>query len=743
MSKIQLQNKKFFERNPLDLKAGIIILMIIFISFNLFFFYKVKYHPGNLYFVADDGNDKNTGLSQSQAFKTIQHSVDIAEQKDSIRILPGIYRESVIFNKSGKSNNHIRLYAAPDDRGKVIIAGSQPSSDMKWEKCDSLSCPNIPNNSLNSVYYTQLVNWPESPGIIVENINGSARKMHLARDPDFQITTLWKYHQNWWTASDSTISTENLIDKKNLAEYVNLTGSTIHLIDAGTRCGMMYYTKKIEEHDKKNSILKLDTPVGFSIFGSQEAGLGPYTKYFIEGKPEFLNSAGEWYFDKTDNLLYLWPFSAGNPENLSIEIGKRPHGVLITNGSNLHFDGLSVKYIANQDGWASAFSIDPETKNNINNINLKNLTIGFASRGFSIVSDHQDTTINNISIDSAKVSNIVNESVSVATSGDTSPRVKNISITNSRFYDSSYRDNIAAIALYHVSNVSIMNNQIRNMGFYGIHISGYEREEIISKNIKIERNLIENVCNNISACAALKFWGGKYNDTVAKNNILKNNKGWSFCQEQKYGQGYAFGAFISNASGIDILGNIALKNTGASYVVYPRQIEANNNRFINNLAAYSDVGLELANPAEIFDYDTNVSKTRHNNTVVKNNIFLKNRIGIGVDPANENKVYIDYNAYIENADAMKYKNIFLKNVKAISDYNTNWDTHSLDTDKNGFKEEAVSNYNIPYMSVLRGRGEPKFKNPLLQLPLNILGLRSDIGPCKFKRTENSCPEAIN
>ena len=80
-----------------------------------------KSFGGVIYHVdVDGGSDYNTGLSRSQAFRTIQHAVDRAFDGDTILVWPGVYREAVSFE--GKK---ITVQSAAD--AAVITAPGQDS----------------------------------------------------------------------------------------------------------------------------------------------------------------------------------------------------------------------------------------------------------------------------------------------------------------------------------------------------------------------------------------------------------------------------------------------------------------------------------------------------------------------------------------------------------------------------------------------------------------------------------------
>jgi len=55
---------------------------------------------GGLIFHVDgtDGSDHNTGLTRSQAFRTIRHAVDVTFNGDTVLVWPGLYRETISFD---------------------------------------------------------------------------------------------------------------------------------------------------------------------------------------------------------------------------------------------------------------------------------------------------------------------------------------------------------------------------------------------------------------------------------------------------------------------------------------------------------------------------------------------------------------------------------------------------------------------------------------------------------------------
>ncbi|MBN3906140.1 MAG: right-handed parallel beta-helix repeat-containing protein [Nostoc sp. NMS1] len=77
------------------------------------------------YYVSVTGNDKNSGLSNSSAFRTIQKAANLTNPGDTVLIMNGVYRNAnpngqvVSITRSGKANAWIKFKAYPGHRPKI------------------------------------------------------------------------------------------------------------------------------------------------------------------------------------------------------------------------------------------------------------------------------------------------------------------------------------------------------------------------------------------------------------------------------------------------------------------------------------------------------------------------------------------------------------------------------------------------------------------------------------------------
>ncbi|MEH1869397.1 MAG: right-handed parallel beta-helix repeat-containing protein [Nostoc sp.] len=77
------------------------------------------------YYVSGSGNDKNSGLTPSSAFRTIQRAADLTNPGTTVLIMDGVYKNStpagsaLVIKRSGKANSWITYKAYPGDKPKI------------------------------------------------------------------------------------------------------------------------------------------------------------------------------------------------------------------------------------------------------------------------------------------------------------------------------------------------------------------------------------------------------------------------------------------------------------------------------------------------------------------------------------------------------------------------------------------------------------------------------------------------
>jgi parallel beta-helix repeat protein len=84
---------------------------------------------GTTYYVSARGNDNNSGLSSSSAFRTIQKAANLTNPGDTVLIMNGVYTNAnpkgqiVLINRSGTANAWIKFKAYPGHSPKLRLNG--------------------------------------------------------------------------------------------------------------------------------------------------------------------------------------------------------------------------------------------------------------------------------------------------------------------------------------------------------------------------------------------------------------------------------------------------------------------------------------------------------------------------------------------------------------------------------------------------------------------------------------------
>ena len=92
-----------------------------------------------VYFVSPAGNDKNPG-TQNAPFATVKKAAQKAAAGDTVKILPGLYREQIIFRNSGKKDAPITFEGVRGKDGEFLtVIEGIGTSLAKWEAAPEIA----------------------------------------------------------------------------------------------------------------------------------------------------------------------------------------------------------------------------------------------------------------------------------------------------------------------------------------------------------------------------------------------------------------------------------------------------------------------------------------------------------------------------------------------------------------------------------------------------------------------------
>mgnify|MGYP006283294807 CR=1 FL=1 len=658
----------------------------------------------DLWVDAVDGDDHNDGQKASEPFRTIQRAADEAGPGTTVRILPGVYRESVRPATSGTASAPI-VFVAEEGPGTVLVRGSQPSSSFDWSPVPSGSIDLPDDVDPANIYRADIQDseGDQPPRFIVEldDEDQVSRRLPLAREPDWHVATDWRYHELWWTADGGSevaqcnpsaadsdwncdlpsrcanrLTDRNVfpepdprIDGGDLTTLEDLTGARLIAMDA--KWGHYVYDRRIVGHDWQKGQITVEGRC-LQDGGQNDPGLGWGTKYYVEDHPALLDSPGEWWYDGDTGRLYLWSPENADPATLDIEIARRNVGFDLTNRSHITLDGLTVELVnreAVKQGWG----------NGAQGNTVRNATLRYADFGVTVLHSGEGVT-RDFTLEDSEIAYIDTNGLFISEWWDGAPTptagwqpsTEDIVIRGNEFHHLGFRtdvDNANGIKIQFANRLRFEDNHVHDVAHNGVQFLwsviesdktyGFSPSEIKTGEILVKDNLFEDVCQLTTDCGGLKFWGQPphshvFRDVLVTGNVFRDNVAWTYVGEQREGwwiggnscevQGQAgFGLYLDYVSGVHAYRNIAYNNAYAAFMLTGTWRDGPI-IFYNNIAANSLYGFRLSGLQE----DTHGGSV---DTRIVNNIIAGNEgYGVYQCTADENfgNMTVDHNLYYEN-----------------------------------------------------------------------------------------------
>jgi hypothetical protein len=664
----------------------------------------------DLWVDASAGNNGNDGLSPAHAFSTISKAASTAGQGTTIHILPGIYREAIRPTQSGSVAQPI-VYRAEGGLNTVIVRGSESSKSLTWQQLDTNLIGLPIGVDPSQIYYTDLSGWnlDGPPRFVVEldDQGNPLTRLPLAREPDWNVVTEWKYTEYWWAADGgsrpetcnplafpypqtqcdlASRSSTQLTDLTNdtypsgveagsLATLGDLTGATLVAVD--TVEGHYVYRRTIIAHDKAAGKITVDRACEFDA-DPANPGLGWGSKYYVEGKPSLLDSPGEWWYDTINKRLYLWPVTPINPASQNLEISHFGNGFDLHNRSYITLEGLNIEYFnenaINQVDWTT----DRSYGNTLRNLNLRYANIGVDINQSVSVNESPSNVINGFTLEDSEVAYMDTLGVGLSQNweGGSNPDlfthsgVINTNIRNNDFHDLGFRsdnDTARGLGFEYADRLRFEGNHVHNIAHNGVQFSlsviqssktsGFTPSEIKTGDILVKDNIFEEACLLGTDCGELKIWGSSPNSHVFRNflitgNLFRNTFGWSYISEQRQRWMGDNGSQVKGMGGFGLFldqvsGIVAYRNIAYNNAFYGYTIYGHwgdgDIVFVNNVAANSVYGMNLGGD--------DINGADPVNTKLLNNIFVNNEnFGLYLNKVDGpyTNMAVDYNLYFNN-----------------------------------------------------------------------------------------------
>ncbi len=337
-----------------------------------------EFKPGAAirYIDFESGDDANDGLSKQKPWK--HHPWDpnaggkakACKGENTYVFKQGVvYRGEMDANESGTEATPIILTRdASWGTGPAVVCGSETVTG--WKKgADNAAIPEP-----ERVWYVDL-NWaPRNLWMVGKD--GAVTRIALARTPNWSITDPDDIKSEWWAWKNP---------EKPFDNYATINGQQRHVAfdkeHINTSKPQDYYQGAIVWTTKgwvmgspfQAKVLAADRDKGSLTFPCQWGGSPTYKiirgcQYYLEDKPHYLDSAGEFWFDKKGNggRLYVRLPGDQDPNQAQVEVARRIHAIESRGMSHVRISGLTFRFtniywnLIAAPFWVSHENIDVE-----------------------------------------------------------------------------------------------------------------------------------------------------------------------------------------------------------------------------------------------------------------------------------------------------------------------------------------------------------------------------------------------
>ncbi|RPI42398.1 MAG: right-handed parallel beta-helix repeat-containing protein, partial [Bacteroidetes bacterium] len=295
-----------------------------FLALSLFLQVNVS---ATIYYVSNSGKDDHTGLSAEWPLQTLNRAAELALPGDAILLKRGdIFRESVTFGTI-----HIRIGAyGPADEPLPVISGAIPVEGFMPFR--------------DGIYRARV---SITPGYLF--VDG--KLMTIARYPN-EGWLRTKYWEDTRIPRDAT--SEQLAKPNTMVECAELQNYSMNKDDfwIGAKIrwrhhSWWYETRDVVDYESSGKLYLSDRSFGVQ---NPRPGMSKGWGFYLDNKLELLDSPGEWYFDREQGFVYLFPPEGMQLGKVLVETSVRDTGISITDGMIQHISfrhqkdiGLRIK----------------------------------------------------------------------------------------------------------------------------------------------------------------------------------------------------------------------------------------------------------------------------------------------------------------------------------------------------------------------------------------------------------------
>jgi parallel beta-helix repeat protein len=501
------------------------------------------------YYVSNTGNDLNSGLTTALPWQTLSKvNSKTFVAGDQILFQRGnTFYGSLTIKNSGAAGNPITFGAYGTGANPVITGFTEVTA---WT--------NLGGNIWESTYSVSGLSTCNM--VVINGVNTA-----MGRFPNSNAT-------NGGYLTFQSHSGKSSITSSSLSGTPNWTGAEV--VIRATRWNI--YRSKITSHSGNT--------LSFATLSGNEPNNN--FGFFIQNRPDVLDTSGEWYYDPASNKIRT--YSQDKPQNFKIT---SIENLIHANGSF-----VSIEFISFQG--ANQYVIYNLTYGK-SNLSIKNCSISFSGR------DGIHLTNSNLLIENCNISDSNNNGIDFSDWVHSSI-IRNCTITNSGVLPGMGQNADAAsvgISSKNTSNNNILIErcQVFNSGYHGICFYGTENT--------LRNNFIDTFCTIKDDGAGIYTWGGGRSNLKILSNLVFNGVGAPLGTSQSF-KSPAEGIYLDdNTSNVEVSGNSVYGCAGGGIFLH----NANNNIVSNNNL--------FNNFKQLYTADDGLAGKVFNNTIT-NNFFI-------------------------------------------------------------------------------------------------------------------------
>ncbi len=532
-----------------------------------------EFTPGDevRYIDFENGDDSNDGLTKGTPWK--HHPWDseatgkAAQASGAITYVfrRGVdYRGNLVADESGEPGNPIRLTCDPDwgeGQARIMASTRLPA---QWVRATTMEQPDrLPEpekvwaidmaeigllNEDGKLYQRHRKHWKDAVqmpyvGLFLVDEDGASHTQHNARTPDWQPGND-NFVLDYWHRMDGA---KNLTDEKGLVrkgiwdeevlqghppDY--FTGGYIWPQYGHFMGGPMPRLITETTKTKRGTEIPMYNPEEGVIYTGCYGNWAENLRYMIENLPQYLDSAGEFYFDEETGLFFYRPEEGQNPNELRLEYSSIANGVVIEDRSHIEISGLDFRYQTTH-GVAIGGNVEDVT---IRNCVFQDILQYGVRQSFANWRVHKEPEFaDRLRVTDCDFRNIWETSIEMTAARSHDKVLGHIEVMRNRVHNSGVRDKgnvqsaVPAINLKYMVTGKIAGNILSRCFGSGIMVSGSQRgntsrlacDHPLSR-ILVHHNKTEDTALGVNDYGGMSLWQG--GSIYCYNNNIGNSPGY-------------------------------------------------------------------------------------------------------------------------------------------------------------------------------------------------------------------------